>query len=107
MNRFGLEKANYFNTPMSTTLKLYKDESEVSVDPTLYRSMIGSLLYLTTRHPDICYSVGVCARYQFDPKESQINALKRINSYVSGTLDYGIWYSKDSNVNLAGFSDVD
>ena len=48
---------------MSTTLKLSKDENMVSVDPTLYRSMFGNLFYLTSSRPDMCYSVGVCARY--------------------------------------------
>ena len=90
---------------MGTTLKLSNDESGVSVDPTLYRSMIGSLLYLTASCLDICYSVGVCARYQSDTKESYITTIKRIIRYVSGTLDYGIWYSKDSNISLVGFSD--
>ena len=91
---------------MSTTLKLSRDKSGVSVDPTLYRSMIGSLLYLTASRPDICYSVGVCARYQSDPKESHITVVKRIIRYISGTLDYGIWYSKDTNISLASFSDA-
>ena len=107
MKRFGLKKAKSFKTPMSTMLKLSKDESGVSVDPTLYRSMIGSLLYITASCPDICYSVGVCTRYQSDPKESHISVIKRIIRYVSGALIYGIWYSKDFNVSLAGFSDAD
>ena len=92
---------------MSTTLKLTKDESGVSVDATLYRSMIGSLLYLTASRLDICYNVGVCARYQSDPKESHITVVKRIIRYISGTLDYGILYSKDTNISLVGFSDAD
>ena len=76
VKRFGLEKAKHFNTQMSTTLKLSKDEIRVSVDPTLYRSMIDSLLYLTASCPNICYSVGVCARYQSHPKESHIKQLR-------------------------------
>ena len=107
LNWFDPEKAKHFNTPMSTTLKLSKNERGVNVDPTLYRSMIGSLLYLTTSRPNICYNVGVCTRYQSDTKESHINVVKRIIRYVSGTLDYRIWRSKDSNVSLVGFSDVD
>ena len=106
MKRFSLERAKHFNTPMITTLKLSKVESRVSVDPTLYRNTIGSLLYLTASRLDPCYNVGVCARYQSDPKESHINTVKRIIRYISGTLDYIIQYSKDSNVSLAGFSDA-
>ena len=104
--KFDLKNAKHFKNPMSTTLKLSEDEDGVSVDPTLYRSMIDSLLYLTTIRPDICYSVRVCPRYQSNPKEYHITSVKRIIRYVR-TLDYGIWYSKDSNASLAGFSDVD
>ena len=73
----------------------------------MYRSMIGSLLYLTASRPDISYSVGICARYQADLKESCIAAVKRIIRYVSGTPDFGLWYSCDTNVNLTSFSDAD
>ncbi|XP_060962125.1 uncharacterized mitochondrial protein AtMg00810-like [Cannabis sativa] len=64
VKKFGLESAKQVSSPMSTTLKLTKDEHRVKVDTTLYRSVIGSLLYLTASHPDINYSVGVCAQYQ-------------------------------------------
>ena len=69
--------------------------------------MIGSLLYLTTSRPDISYSVGVCARYQTNPKESHMTALKRIIKYVKTTTNFGVWYSKDTNDVLAGYSDAD
>ena len=70
---------------MSLNVKLTIDLLGKSVDPSLYRSMIGSLLYLTTSKPDISYSVGVCARYQANPKESHMTALKRIIKYVKTT----------------------
>ena len=60
MKKFGLENAKHCDTPMSTTLKLSKDASGKSVEQTLYRDMIGSLLYLTASRPDISFSVGVC-----------------------------------------------
>ena len=75
---------------MSTTLKLSKDENGVSVDPILYRIMIGSLLYLTASRLDIYYSVGMYARQQSNPKESHNTVVKRIIRHMSGTLDYGI-----------------
>ena len=74
---------------------------------TLYRSMIGSLLYLTASRPDISYSVRVCARYQANPKESHMIALKRIIKYVKTTVEFGVWYSKDTSDVLAGYSDSD
>ncbi|XP_065623228.1 secreted RxLR effector protein 161-like [Quercus suber] len=92
---------------MSSSAKLSKDASGVDIDPTLYRSMIGSLLYLTASRPDIAFSVGVCARFQAAPKESHLTAVKQIIRYVNGTSDYGIWYTKDSNECLVGYSDAD
>ena len=68
--------------------------------------MISSLLYLTVSRPDIAFSVGVCARFQAAPKESHLTTVKRIIRYINGTSDYGIWYSRDSNECLAGYSDA-
>ncbi|XP_039122097.1 secreted RxLR effector protein 161-like [Dioscorea cayenensis subsp. rotundata] len=92
---------------MSMNQKLTKDKHGKDVGPSLYRSLIGSLLYLTASRPDISFSVGVCARYQATPKESHLKAVKRIIRYVHGTAEYGIWYSKESNSHLAGYSDTD
>lgn len=99
VKKFCLEKARHMRTPMGTNEKLTKDENGVSVDPSLYRSMIGSLLYLIVSRPDICFSVGV---YQASPKESHLTTVKRIIRYVSGTVDHEIWFSSDTNSSLAG-----
>ncbi|CAA7018890.1 unnamed protein product [Microthlaspi erraticum] len=69
--------------------------------------MIGSLLYLTASRPDLSFSVGVCARYQAKPKQSHLQAVKKILRYVKGTVNLGIFYSKGSNRNLAGYCDAD
>ena len=92
---------------MVVNAKLTNDPSCESVDGTLYRSMIDCFLYLTANRPDITFSVGVCSRFQSNPKISHLNAVKRIIKYVGGTCDYGLFYSKDSNLSLAGFSDSD
>ena len=107
MKKFGLEFASSVRTPMSPNVKLTVDLLGKSVDSSLYRSMIGSILYLTANRPDISYSVGVCARYQANPKESYMIALKRIIKYVKTTADFGVWYNKDTNDVLAGYSDAD
>ena len=76
---------------MSPNVKLIVDLLGKSVDHSLYRSMIGSLLYLTASRPDISYSVRVCARYQANPKESHLIAVKRIIKYeLLVTLGYGM-----------------
>jgi hypothetical protein len=69
--------------------------------------MIGSLLYLTASRPDIAFSVGVCARFQANPKESHLTAVKHIIRHVNDTLPYGIWYSRETNLMVAGYSDAD
>ena len=107
VKRFGHKKSAHVRTPMATNAKLGNDPSGQSVDITLYRSIIGSLLYLTTSWPDIAFSVGVYARFQSNPKESHLNAVKRVIKYVSSTCDFRLFYSKESNVSLAGYSDVD
>ena len=106
VKKFGLESASSVRTPMSPNVKLIIDLFGKSVDSSLYRSMIGSLLYLTASRPDISYNVGVCVRYQANPKESHMIALKRIIKYVKTTTDFGVWYSKDTNDVLAGYSDA-
>ncbi|XP_024195821.1 uncharacterized mitochondrial protein AtMg00810-like [Rosa chinensis] len=93
IKKFGLESKKVVNNSMSTTTKLGEDKDGKSVDPTLYRSMIGSLLYLTASRPDISYSVGVCARFQANPKESHLEAVRRILRYILGTISCGIFYT--------------
>ena len=78
VKRFGLDNAAHARTPMAANAKLTNDPSGESVDVTLYRSMIGCLLYLTASRPDIAFSVGVCSRFQSNPKVSHLNAIKRI-----------------------------
>ena len=95
VKKFGLNSKNHASTPMSSCTKLSLDSSGIEVSPTLYKSIIGSLLYLTVSRPDIAFSVGVCARYQAAPKESHLTAVKRIIRYINGTPKYGLWYSKD------------
>jgi len=83
-------------------LKLSKDENGVAVDQSMYRSMIESLLYLTASRPDITFVVGVCVRYQAEPKMSHLTQVKRILKYFNGTSDYGILYSHNANSKLIG-----
>ena len=106
MNKFGLESASSVRTPMSPNFKLTVDLLRKSVDPSLYRSMIGSVLYLNASRPDISYNVGVCARYQANPKESHIIAVKRIIKYVKTTSNFGVWYDKDTNDFLPRYSNA-
>ncbi|XP_050258879.1 uncharacterized mitochondrial protein AtMg00810-like [Quercus robur] len=107
IKRFSLESKKHASTSMSSSVKLGFDLASVEVDLTLYRSMIGSLLYLTMSRPNIAFSVEVCAHFQAAPKKSHLTSVKRIICYVNGTSNYGIRYSRDSNDCLAGYSNAD
>ena len=107
VKKFGLEVDKHMETPMGTTAKLTKDENSPSVDPILYKNMIGSLVYLVASHLDISYNVEVFARYQANPKTSHLVAMKRIICYLNEIVNYGIWYSKDISINLVSFCDTD
>jgi hypothetical protein len=107
VKRFGMDGKSHARTPMSTTAKLHSDAAGKSVDQTMFRSMIGSLLYLTASRLDIAFSVGVCARFQANPKESHLTAVKRILWYVNATANFGVYFSRDTTLNLAGYSDAD
>ena len=106
VKKFGLESASSVRTLISQNVKLTIDLLGKSVDSSLYKSMVAGLLYLTARRPDISYSVRVCARYQANPKESYMIALKRIIKYVKTTANFGVWYSKDTNDVLVEYSDA-
>ena len=90
LKNFGLESASSIRTPMNLNVKLTVDLLGKSVDPSLYRSILDSLFYLTVSRSDISYSVEVCARYQANPKESHMTALKKIIKYVEITTKLGV-----------------
>lgn len=107
MKRFDMDSCKQMSTPMGSRTYVDQDESGTSIDITKYRGMIGSLLYLTASRPDIMFSVCLCARFQANPKESHITAVKRIMKYLKGTTNVGLWYPKVSMCNLIGYSDAD
>ncbi|GJV97833.1 hypothetical protein Tco_1549410 [Tanacetum coccineum] len=92
---------------METQKPLLKDEDGEEVDVHLYRSMIGSLMYLTSSRPDIMFAVCACARYQVNPKVSHLHAVKRIFRYLKGQPKLGLWYPKDSPFDLEAYTDSD
>ena len=104
---FNMKEAKTMKTPMSSSIKLDKDEKGKSIDSIMYRGMIGSLLYLTTSRPYIMYSVCLCTRFQSCLKKSHLSVVKRILKYLKGTMDIGLWYPKGDNFELIGFLDAD
>ena len=102
-----MESCNPVNTPVEIGQELRKHDGEAEVDPTYFKSLVGSLRYLTCTRPDILYGVGLISRYMETPSQSHLNAAKRILRYIKGTLNEGILYPSNQEVKLIGYSDSD
>jgi hypothetical protein len=107
LKKFDMKNAKPIKTSMPTNGHLDLNEDGKAVDQKVYRSMIGSLLYLCASRPDIMLSVCMCARFQANPKECHLMAVKRILRYLVYTLYLSLWYPKGSTFNLLGYSDSD
>ncbi|GJX08371.1 putative ribonuclease H-like domain-containing protein [Tanacetum coccineum] len=107
LKKFGFSDLRSANTPMDRENPWGKDGTGKDVDLYLYRSMIGSLMYLTASRPDIMFAVCTCARHQVTPKECHLHAVKRIFRYLKGHPKLGLWYPKESPFDLVAYSDSD
>ncbi|GJW87243.1 putative ribonuclease H-like domain-containing protein [Tanacetum coccineum] len=107
LKKFGFSTARIASTPMETLKPLFKDAETEDVDVHIYRSMIGSLMYLTFSRPDIIFAVCACARFQVTPKVSHLHAVKRIFKYLKGQPKLALWYPKDSPFDLEAYTDSD
>nr|GEZ03808.1 uncharacterized mitochondrial protein AtMg00810-like [Tanacetum cinerariifolium] len=106
-----IKKVYYVEGVVSTSMveqaKLKLDLVGKPVEHTDYRSMIGSLMYVTSSRPDIMFATCMCARYQANPNEHHVSAVKKIFRYLKGTINLGLWYPKDSGFDLTAYSDAD
>ncbi|GJY14978.1 uncharacterized mitochondrial protein-like protein [Tanacetum coccineum] len=107
LKKFGFSTVKTASTPMETLKPLLKDAEAEDVDVHLYRSMIGSLMYLIALRPDIMFAVCACARFQVKPKISHLHAVKRIFRYLKGQHKLGLWYPKDLPFDLEAYTDSD
>ncbi|GJU50694.1 retrovirus-related pol polyprotein from transposon TNT 1-94 [Tanacetum coccineum] len=107
LKKYGFDSCDPVDTPMVEKSKLDEDKEGKVVDPSHYRGMIGTLLYLTASRHDLQFAICMCARYQARPTEKHLNAVKRIFRYLKGTVHRGLWYPKDSSIALTAFADAD
>ncbi|GJW96552.1 uncharacterized mitochondrial protein-like protein [Tanacetum coccineum] len=107
LKKFGFTEVKTTSTPMETQKPLLKDEDGEEVDVHMYRSMIGSLTYLTSSRPNIMFTVCACARYQVNLKVSHLHVVKRIFRYLKGQPKLGLWYPKDSPFDLVSYTNSD
>jgi hypothetical protein len=89
-------------TLVVTNLKLLSDTSSMIVDATMYRQMIGSLMYLTNTRLDICFAVNTLSQYMVEPRDVHLIATKHVMRYLKGTMEYGLWYDADCDIILQG-----
>nr|GEW30011.1 retrotransposon protein, putative, unclassified [Tanacetum cinerariifolium] len=104
--KHGMTSCDGIGTPMATK-HLDADLSGTPIDQTKYRSKVGALMYLTASRPDIMHATCYCARYQAQPTEKHLTAVKRIFRYLKDTIHMGLWYPKDTGFELTAFSDSD
>nr|GEW17072.1 retrovirus-related Pol polyprotein from transposon TNT 1-94 [Tanacetum cinerariifolium] len=107
LKKFGMDSSDSVDTPMVDRLKLDEDLSGIPVDHTRFRSMVGSLMYLIASRPDFVFAVCMCARYQAKPTKKHLEALKRVFRYLKGTINWGLWYPKDTAMALTAYADAD
>ncbi|GKD56351.1 putative ribonuclease H-like domain-containing protein [Tanacetum coccineum] len=107
LKKFGFSTMKTASTPMETSKPLLKDAKAEDVDVHLYRSMIGSLMYLTTLRPDIMFVVCAYARFQIIPKVLHLYVVKTIFRYLKGQPKLGLWYPKDSPFELEAYTNSD
>ncbi|GJV12414.1 retrovirus-related pol polyprotein from transposon TNT 1-94 [Tanacetum coccineum] len=107
LKKFGFSSVKSASNPMETHKPLSKDADGIDVDVYLYRSMIRSLMYLTSSRPDIMFAMCACLRFQVQPKASHMHAVKRIFRYLKGQPNLGVWYPKDTPLDLISYSDSD
>ncbi|GKD40048.1 hypothetical protein Tco_1260255 [Tanacetum coccineum] len=102
-----MKSSDPVDTPMVEKYKLDEDTQGKAVDPTHYRGMVGTLMYLTASRPDLTFVVCMCARHHAKPIEKKLHAVKRIFKYLRGTINRGLWYLKDSSIDLIAYADTD
>ncbi|GKB56592.1 putative ribonuclease H-like domain-containing protein [Tanacetum coccineum] len=107
LKKFNYSDVNSASTPVDLEKPLVKDGDADDVDVPLYRSMIGSLMYLITSRPDIMFAVCACARFQVTPKTSHLLAVKRVFRYLKSKSTLGLWYSRDSPFKMVAYTDSD
>nr|GEW89224.1 copia protein [Tanacetum cinerariifolium] len=107
LKKYGMESSDPVDTLMVEKSKLYEDPQGKAIDPTHYRGMVGTLMYLTASRPDLTFVVCMCARYQTKPTEKHLHVVKRIFKYLRGTINKGLWYPKDSSITLTAYADAD
>jgi hypothetical protein len=107
LHKFGMMDCKSIATPMSIDIRKVRDLDSNPVDSSLYRKLIGSLMYLVNTRPDICFVVNTLSQFQVEPKHEHWIVAKHFLRYIRGTLNYGLRYTSSSDIQLHGFTNSD
>jgi hypothetical protein len=107
LQKFGMMDCKSMATPMTTDIRKVRDSDSDPVDPSLYRQLIGSLMYLVNTRPDICFVVNTLSQFQVEPRHEHWTAAKHVLRYIRRTINYGLRYTSSSDIQLHGFTDSD
>ena len=102
-----MDQCNSVHNPVVPGFKLTKDEGGVEFDSTIYKQMVGSLMYLTATRPDLMFIVSLISRYMERPTKSHLLAAKRALRYIKGMVSLGMFYKKGGSEELVGYTDSD
>ena len=105
LKRFDMLECKSMNTPMEDKMKLMVNTSSELIDSTLYRQIIGLLMYLMNTRPDICFSMNTLSQFLVEPKHVHLVVAKHVMRYLKGTLDCGLSYDGDHDFTLSGYTD--
>jgi len=104
LKRFKMMDCKSMPTPMVENLKLLSDTSSETMDATLYRQMIGLLMYPTSKRPNICFAVNTLSQYMVEPRCVHWIVAKHVLRYLKGTIDYPLRYVADREIRLQGYT---
>ncbi|KAL9999278.1 putative RNA-directed DNA polymerase [Helianthus debilis subsp. tardiflorus] len=107
LNKFQMKDCKIEAVPMSPYEKFQVDDGEDKVNETVYRSLIGGLIYLTHTRPDLAYSVAMLSRFMQAPSKHHLGAARKVLRYVAGTYNFWLWYERNEEFKLVGFTDSD
>jgi hypothetical protein len=107
LQKFGMMDCKSMDTPMNSDIRKVKVSDSNPVDPSLYRQLIGSLMYLVNTRPDICFAVNTLSQFQVEPRQEHWIVANHVLRYIRGTINYGLKYAASSDVQLHGFTNSD
>ncbi|KAL6345503.1 hypothetical protein AAG906_017226 [Vitis piasezkii] len=102
-----MERSKSVATPLVVNEKLSNNEVNIKADASVYRSLIGSLLYLSATRPDLMFSASLLSRFMHSPSKIHFGVAKRVLRYIRGTFDYGLWFVKKESKELQGYANSD